>query len=395
MQNRYFKTIEPSSQEQDNDFFITKEDDFSVSVLGDLHTKYYGSVVKAMARAKNIYQQVAEHLLSCKKGDAQPAEKFFKKMDEILISKVISVIRLTKSVIEVVIKSPLAAEEFSPGQFYRLQNYEVNAKVKKGCLLATEPLAMTGAWVDKAKGLISLIILEMGGSTNFCKYLKKGEIISLMGPTGKATYIPKNKKVILMGGGLGNAVLFSIGRAMKQNGCYVLYFAGYKDSQDVFKKEEIEKAANQVIWCCDKEKLPIQNENNLSFHGNIVDALQYYKNNVNKNGYRLEDFEHLIVIGSGEMMAAVAKSVHAKKIFRNDIKAIASFNSPMQCMMTEICAQCLQKHIDPLSGKEYYVYSCINQDQNIQKVDFSHLSLSLNRNSLLEKSFKSLDYYSK
>ena len=32
-------------------------------------------------------------------------------------------------------------------------------------------------------------------------------------------------------------------------------------------------------------------------------------------------------------------------------RAIASINSPMQCMMKEICAQCLQPHRDPVTGE--------------------------------------------
>ena len=53
-----------------------------------------------------------------------------------------------------------------------------------------------------------------------------------MGPTGTPTDIPKNETVMLIGGGgLGNAVLFSIGKAMRENGCKVLYFAGYKKPQ--------------------------------------------------------------------------------------------------------------------------------------------------------------------
>jgi hypothetical protein len=50
--------------------------------------------------------------------------------------------------------------------------------------------------------------------------------------------------------------------------------------------------------------------------------------------------------------------------------AIASINSPMQCMMKEICAQCLQRHKDPATGKERVVFSCFNQDQPLDQVDF-------------------------
>ena len=77
-------------------------------------------------------------------------------------------------------------------------------------------MAMTGAWVDKEKGVVSVIALEMGGSSDLCAYLKPGEPVVLMGPTGTPTEIPTGETVLLAGGGLGNAVLFSIAAAMKE-----------------------------------------------------------------------------------------------------------------------------------------------------------------------------------
>jgi hypothetical protein len=65
--------------------------------------------------------------------------------------------------------------------------------------------------------------------------------------------------------------------------------------------------------------------------------------------------------------------------------AIGSINSPMQCMMKEVCAQCLQKHKDPVTGKETVVFSCFNQDQDLDRVDFVHLRQRLRANSMQEK----------
>ena len=87
---------------------------------------------------------------------------------------------------------------------------------------------MTGAWTDKDRGLLSIIVLEMGGSSDLCAHLKPGEPVILMGPTGAPTELPEGKTVLLIGGGLGNAVLFSIGQAMRAKGNRVIYFAGYK-----------------------------------------------------------------------------------------------------------------------------------------------------------------------
>jgi hypothetical protein len=54
-------------------------------------------------------------------------------------------------------------------------------------------------------------------------------------------------------------------------------------------------------------------------------------------------------------------------------------------MMKEICAQCLQPQVDPATGKTTYVFSCFNQDQPLDRVDFHALRERLKQNSLQEK----------
>jgi len=58
----------------------------------------------------------------------------------------------------------------------------------------------------------------------------------------------------------------------------------------------------------------------------------------------------------------------------------------MQCMMKEICAQCLQRHIDPRTGAQTDpVFSCFNQDQPMDEVDWPNLNARLRQNSVQEK----------
>jgi hypothetical protein len=87
------------------------------------------------------------------------------------------------------------------------------------------------------------------------------------------------------------------------------------------------------------------------------------------------------------MMAAVARARHTvlAPYLQKAHVAIGSINSPMQCMMKEICAQCLQPHVDPATGKTTYVFSCFNQDQRLDAVDFPGLRARLGQNSLQEK----------
>src|SRR4029078_7897129 len=97
---------------------------------------------------------------------------------------------LTPTIVDVIVRAPAAARKFEPGQFYRLQNFEASSPVVDGTRLSMEGIALTGAWVDKEKGLISLIALEMGVSSRLLSALRVGERVIVMGPTGTPTHIP-------------------------------------------------------------------------------------------------------------------------------------------------------------------------------------------------------------
>ncbi|HEY6239781.1 MAG TPA: FAD-dependent oxidoreductase [Burkholderiales bacterium] len=364
-----------------------------VSFFGDLHPSYFGNVVKALGSARQGYPVVSRVLAKTPPRSPGAPAAFFASLAREMLATVHKVERLTPTIVEVVVKAPLAARKFQPGQFYRLQNFETLSPLVRNAATSTrlqmEGLAMTGAWVDRDQGLVSTIVLEMGGSSDLCAMLAPGEPVILMGPTGAPTHIAKNETVILAGGGLGNAVLFSIGQALRASKSKVLYFAGYKKVADRYKVAEIENAADMVVWCCDEEPgfRPTRPQDR-SFIGNIVQAMDAYaQGRLGPPGIRTDDADRLIAIGSDRMMAAVARARHdvLKPHLKPDHIAIGSINSPMQCMLKEICAQCLQPHHDPHTGKTSYVFSCFNQDQPLDQVDFAALSERLKQNSLQEK----------
>ena len=371
-----------------------------ISFYGDNHPVYAGNVVKAMASAKNGYPYVVklfEQQLANLRPEQQPErdaalQTMFSRLDADFKATIVAINRLTPTIIEVVVKAPLAAEKFYPGQFYRVQNYEAFAPTVEGTVLAAEGLALTGAEVDKEKGTISLIALEMGSSSRLCATWKVGDPLVIMGVTGTPTDIPSNQTVLLLGGGLGNAVLFSIGKALRAAGNRVIYFAGYKYSQDRFKVQDVEAAADLIIWSVDKGEgvqaiVPTRPQDK-SFVGNILESMiAYATGDLGEQPISLADVDHLVVIGSDRMMAAVksARFDVLKPYLKKAHHAVGSINSPMQCMMKGICAQCLCKHVDADTGKEYFVYSCYNQDQDLDKVDFPHLNARLRQNTVQEK----------
>jgi NADPH-dependent glutamate synthase beta subunit-like oxidoreductase/NAD(P)H-flavin reductase len=360
----------------------------ATSFFGDLHPSYSGNVVKAMASAKQGYPIVSRMLAKVAPASTSSDVDFYARLDRSLRATVVRVDRLTPTIVEVIVHAPAAAERFQPGQFYRLQNYETLAARRGGTRLVMEGLALTGAWVDREQGLVSTIVLEMGGSSDLCAQLRPGEPVVLMGPTGAPTEIEPGETVVLVGGGLGNAVLFSIGQAFRAAGSKVLYFAGYKKMQDRYKVADIEAAADVVVWCCDEAPgFAAQRPQDRAFVGNIVQAMRAYASG--ELGVQTISFsacDRIIAIGSDKMMAAVGAARHSvlAPYLKPDHRAIGSINSPMQCMLKEICAQCLQPQRDPVTGKVTYVFSCFNQDQPLDLVDFPGLDLRLKQNALQE-----------
>jgi len=365
------------------------DDGRAISFFGDLHPSFAGNVVKAMASATQGYPTI-DRILAKNKPSEVPAEGLFAALGDELHATVHKVERLTPNIVEVTVRAPRAARAFKPGQFYRLQNYETNAMQVDGTLLAMEGVALTGAEVDAELGLVSMILLEMGGSSDICAHLKPGEPVVLMGPTGSPTETPGGENVLLIGGGLGNAVLFSIGAAFRKAGSKVLYFAGYKKVVDRYKIDEIEAAADEIVWCCDEAPgFEPGREQDKNFVGNMLEALVAYgKGELGEAGMPLDKIDRIIVIGSAGLMSVVGEARHTmlKPYLKPDHIALGSINSPMQCMMKKICAQCLQPHKDPKTGKETgVVFSCFNQDQLLDEVDFKALFQRLGQQSVQEK----------
>ena len=184
---------------------------------------------------------------------------------------------------------------------------------------------------------------------------------------------------------------------LRARGARTIYFAGYKKIIDRYKVEEIEKAADAVVWCCDEAPgFTPGRVQDKAFVGNIVEAILAYGRG-DLRGTRMDDgddpeislhrVDRLVVIGSDAMMGAVARARHTvlAPFLKPDHTAIGSINSPMQCMMKEICAQCLQQHKDPVTGEETVVFSCFNQDQALDHVDWGNLRTRLSQNGVQEK----------
>ena len=107
-----------------------RADGRAISFFGDLHPSFAGNVVKAMASAKQGYPVVSRMLARQQPSAVSPAA-LLARLDDELRPTVHAVNRLTPTIVEVVVRAPMAARAFEPGQFYRLQNYETLSRRRR------------------------------------------------------------------------------------------------------------------------------------------------------------------------------------------------------------------------------------------------------------------------
>ncbi|WP_342170009.1 FAD-dependent oxidoreductase [Rickettsia endosymbiont of Seladonia tumulorum] len=192
----------------------TEFDEDKYSYFGDCNPKYSGSVVKALANSKDGYEAINKKLANNNPNFKGDYKNFVKQLDDLLISKVHKINILGDKIFELVIHSPLAARNFKPGQFFRLQNYS-NDITK-----LIEPLALSVADINVESGLISFIIYDVGKSTNLCKLFSEEEKVVLMGPSGMPLEIPNNKRIIVIDTEPNNVLI----KTLKDNNNEVMFF---------------------------------------------------------------------------------------------------------------------------------------------------------------------------
>ena len=390
LEGKYFAEIDKNhkhypithSARPKNFSVITKINDQSkkaVSFFGDLHPNFEGNVVKAMSSAKIGYKEITRILAQVEK---KKDREFLEKINSDFLVKINKIEKLSEHVFEVFIKAPLLANQTQIGHIFRLQNYHALAPKISNQLMVMEGVAVTALSVDRESGIISGVVVNTGGSTSLIKNFKAGEPCIFMGPSGKPTEIAQNETVVLIGGGRGNQPLTAIAETYKNNGCKVIFFAGYRKKSAIIRKARMENSCEILVFAIEEElaDVKLNRDQDQCFQGLVTDALQNY---FTKNP---EKIDRIFTIGNDQMMHKIAK-LRQENLVHSLTQApiaITSLNAPMQCMLKGVCSQCLQKKVND-RGEEEYFYACSNQDQNMDKLDFAHLHNRCEQNYLAEK----------
>jgi NADPH-dependent glutamate synthase beta subunit-like oxidoreductase len=369
--------------------------DLRVSFVGDNHPWYHGSVVRAMASAKHAARDITTLLLrrTAVQASDQAAgsfDQFAAQLDTALRPKVVAVEQLAPHLTSLSIQAPQAAKNWQPGQVYRLQNFESEAMRVAGQVLAMEGMAIDGVHVDKARGEVQLLVNAVGASSRIAAMLKPGMPVVLMGPTGTGLPVPDNAVVTVAGG--HSAVTSTVdGAAMwRAAGNRILFIGHFRDAARARAVQRvIEILTDQAIWVLDGgPALDLRRQQDACFVHGLAEFLQACSEVDAPFAEWVRRSDHFILSDHPVAMETFRAALRnrLKPYLKPGLKAIAAVNSPMQCMMKEVCAQCLCRHIDGDSGEtKGFVFSCFNQHQPLLALDLANLQARQGQNSVQEK----------
>jgi NADPH-dependent glutamate synthase beta subunit-like oxidoreductase/NAD(P)H-flavin reductase len=349
-----------------------------VTFVGDTHPAFHGSVVKAVASGKRSYPHIMKSL---KPHNNIPEYANFKtQIQDLLQTKIEQVQHHGDNIIELTIRAPLAAQQYKPGQFFRIQNFETYAPIIENTRLQTEALAMRCAGIDREKGTISLMVMQQGASSRLCSIFRPGDPISLMGPTGAKTNIPNGgETIMIIGNNLAAADIRTVAPALKQAGNKVLYIGNFQHKNEIYRQSELEAATDAIVWItAEGEPISANRPQDYSATGELLDVL------INSS-IPLQQVTSVIIVGDYKLIRQIQDA--RKGILKQySPKFTASIHGPMQCMLKGVCAQCLQWQIDPKTGERTKaVFSCSWQDQPLDIVDIDNLQERLSQNRLQER----------
>lgn len=364
-----------------------------VTFIGDTNPVFHGSVVKAIASAARIYPQVMTALKQREFARLAAVDyaAFTARMQHLLQPVVTEVNALHASLVEIWVRAPQAARNFKPGQFFRLQTFEQYSSLIKDTRLQIPLMTVSGTGIRGDE--IRLLVLQWGSLPKLAAKLTPGTPIILMGPNGAPTEIPNNKTIMIVAGRWGAAVLRDIGPALRQAGNNVIYVATFNSADEIDNQDELEAAADQIIWCS-KHAPEIQArrpQDSTVISADPIAVIKDYQDQRDTaraaQGISTTDVDTLMIMGSTGLLSGFQQAIKSQlsNYFPAHLNAVGTVGSPMQCMLKGVCAQCLQWQIDPDTGERTRaVFSCAQQDQPLLWIDVENLSARQSQNTIVD-----------
>jgi ferredoxin--NADP+ reductase len=208
------------------------------------------------------------------------------------------------------VEAPRVTKHHQPGHF-------VIVRAQEG----GERIPLTVARSDAETGIITLVVQVVGATTEVLCDLEPGDsIANVVGPLGRPTEIEDFGFAVLVGGGVGTAVIYPQAEALKKAGNTVAAIIGGRSKEYVIFERELSEYCEAVYPCTD--------DGSYGYNGFVTGKLQELLEDKNKK------VGAVLTAGPVPMMRAIA---NLTKPF--DVRTIVSLN-PIMVDGTGMCGGC-------------------------------------------------------
>lgn len=247
--------------------------------------------------------------------------------------------QLSPDVTLLVIDAPRVAKNRKAGQFCIVRVGKTG-----------ERIPLTIADMDSRSGTITLIIQAVGATTHRLCALKVGDAIDdVVGPLGRPTEIERFGHVVVVGGGVGTAVIFPQAAALKDAGNRVTAIMGGRTKPYVILEEPLRDTCDEVFPCTD--------DGSYGYHGFVTGKLKEVIDRASP------PVDAIFAAGPVPMMRAVAELTRPYGIY-----TVVSLN-PIMVDGTGMCGGC-RVNID---GRMRF--ACVDGPEfDAHQVDFAELA---------------------
>jgi ferredoxin--NADP+ reductase len=257
-----------------------------------------------------------------------------------------------------IVEAPHVVRHCGPGQFV-IVRVTVNG----------ERIPLTIGHADKQAGTVMLVVQAVGATTHKMCALETGDTLSdVAGPLGRATEIEHVGHAVIVGGGVGTAVIFPQAAALKAKGNRVSAIMGGRSRPYVILEEELRSICDAVHPCTD--------DGSYGFHGFVTQRLQQ----LIADSAKTDPVKLVLCAGPVSMMRAVAEVTRP-----HGIHTVASLN-PIMVDGTGMCGGCRIQ----VGGK--MLFACVDGPEfDAHQVDFRELADRLTAYKSWER--KAMDRY--
>jgi ferredoxin--NADP+ reductase len=267
--------------------------------------------------------------------------------------RIVAAATLAPEVRKLVVEAPHVVRHCGPGQFVIVRPTPDGERI---------PLTIADA--DRDGGTVTLIIQAVGASTSRLCALDTGDFVAdLAGPLGMKTEIENCGHAVIVGGGVGTAVIYPQAGALKQLGNRVSAIIGGRSKPYVILEDELRAVCDDVFPCTD--------DGSYGFHGFVTQKLEQL--------LASEKIGMVLCAGPVPMMRAVAEVTRP-----HAIHTVASLN-PIMVDGTGMCGGCRVQ----VGGETKF--ACVDGPEfDAHKVDFRELMDRLTAYREFEQKAKAL-----